>query len=108
MKVHNLFLRDWHPKIEAISYELGITGYADFKLLELIGTHHEAFGRERIQKIAEYLLKIKSDLELTGYRKATLTQAEVDKMTSAELRQVSDDPLRQGQIELLHHFKQRS
>lgn len=108
MRVHGLFLRDWYPEVEAVANEIGIVGYVDFKFGTLVGNHHEAFGRRRIQEIAEYLLKIKSDIELKGYRKATLTQVEVDNMTSTELRKLFADPLSQGQIELLHRFKQPS
>lgn len=107
VKVHSGYMRHWYPKVEDVAYQLGMDGYVDFNFAGLIGNSLDAFSYKRIREIAEYLLKIKNELELHGLRKSTLTQKEVDDMTSGDLRKRCDDPGFQGDVNMLGMFKPR-
>jgi len=106
IKVHNLFVRDWYPRLEGVAYELGIQGIIEPGFGQLLGDHHDAFDYGRIRDIAEALLRIKNNLELRAYKEVTLTAHEVDKMSSTALRRRIDGEAGfTEQVDTLEKFK---
>lgn len=109
VKVHDGFMLLWFPKVEAITYELGFAGILDFTLGELIRKHHELWSYDTIRQVAEELLKVKNKMELNSYKALTLTQREVDQMSSAEMRRrIETDPDFGKQVDILEAFKRPS
>lgn len=107
VRVHSGYMRAWYHKVEDVAYELGIFGYVDFKFAKLTGNELEAFSYSRIREIAEYLLKIKNEMELNGLRNSTLSQKDVEKMSSDELKRRWDEPGFQSDVNMLGVFKQQ-
>jgi hypothetical protein len=93
VKVHDGFMLLWFPKVEAITYEPGFVGIVDFTLGELMRKHQELWSYDSIKQVAETLLAVKNKMELNSYKALTLTQREVDQMSSTEMRRrIETDP----------------
>jgi hypothetical protein len=105
VKVHDGFMLYLYGRVEKITYELGASGIIEFELSELLRKNANGFSYDAIKQIAESLLKVKNKMELNSYKTSTLTKADIDSMTSAELKERMNDEEFRNQVDALLNFR---